>query len=654
MRTLFSDVFPWADGPLPTVSGAKWAKPTGWPLAPQVVGHLLGGAGGDSAAYLASWTGNRTAQWSSVVVTVEDPVAGPSVFNSSTGSFYVLYVNRDLYSLWRELSSVTYEQLTEWPAAIPTVPGDVFRLEVFVDNSKPVLTCFKNGISIGTFMDTDPIRLTAGVPGVNIYGGITCVSKFEAGDFQGEELLFLVGGVPRRPDKGSFRFSERLGTRNSGNIAFTAREPNSGWMRVSPKLHHLAAKDGSSPQHGQSLVVLRGGGAVHTTLFAGRLTQPQRSIPGKGFITYACTIQDFSEAFDRRLIAAEYENRPVGDIVKAIMVASLDEEGLTAEGVEDGPVVTRIVFGYVTVQAAFSELAKRTAFTFWVDYNRVVNFRARESKTAPVEISDANAFGFTVKESSEMYRNYQMIRGGKDITDVRTEEFYGDAKTRTFVVGFPVAKVPAVYEDRGSGFGPAKKIGIKGLDASGSADWYWNGGSAEIVQDDAGVILSATQAIRVVYQGEFPVVGQAAFPDEISTRAAIEGSSGRYEAVEDDASIDRGDIAIEKAVALLNHYGLMADVVTFQTSRGWSASRVSRADHAHAAGTRRVVHDRLGDMFSRKPVPTALYGHGDRWECDWVVAGILPSDCGIASLQRTDRGRTVAALALHRGPRGRT
>ena len=112
--------------------------------------------------------------------------------------------------------------------------------------------------------------------------------------------------------------------------------------------------------------------------------------------------------------------------------------------------------------------------------------------------------------------------------------------------------------------GVTKTVGIKGVDPAGSHDWYWNSGNVQIVQDDSATPLTSTDTLAVLYQGSFPIVIGQADSVEIAARAAVEGGTGVYEEVAEDATIDSMDLAIDKAGGLLRKYGRVPRRVTFE------------------------------------------------------------------------------------------
>lgn len=370
-------------------------------------------------------------------------------------------------------------------------------------------------------------------------------------------------------EKGSFRFTETLGSRNTGSIGIMI----SMLRKSGPGGTELTI------QHGQRLYVYKNS----TLVFGGRLRQPSRRMYGVGqtYKKYTAAIVDHSEVFDRRLITAVYENKTLKEIVDGINDVGLSGEFFNTSGVETGPTIKKIVFSYKTVTQAFNELVKRTGYSYWVSNSKVIHFKARTSVVGN-PLNELNAFNYVATQNVEGYRNVQYLRGGLDLTDPRSETFVGDGVRRTFSVGFPIGKVPTVEVNTGAGY-VVKTIGIKGLDTG--FDWYWSKGSPEITQDAAGAVLTTAHNLRVTFRGQFPISISRENITEIASRSFIESgdsgtSSGRYEAAEEDRSLDDAAASLDKVLALLARHGMIADVITCSTyDDGYHAGQLVTITH---------------------------------------------------------------------------
>ena len=111
----------------------------------------------------------------------------------------------------------------------------------------------------------------------------------------------------------------------------------------------------------------------------------------------------------------------------------------------------------------------------------------------------------------------------------------------------------------------AKTVGIRGVDTG--KDFYWSKFEKEITQDDSGTSLLSTDDLDVTYQGFVPIIVQALNATEISDRLAIEGGTGVYEDIVDDPSIENNELALQKVNGMLRRFGIIPEIVTFETDR---------------------------------------------------------------------------------------
>lgn len=309
---------------------------------------------------------------------------------------------------------------------------------------------------------------------------------------------------------------------------------------------------------GSEVVLVDGYGERH---FGGSVAYFNMNIiPGTAIAQYRVECVDYNELTDRRLVYEVYENMTAGEIIKDVIDNFMDGEGLTYENVSDGPVITRAVFNYNTVNTVLNELSEQTGYQWYIDYDKDVHFFSRETNVAPIELTQTsnNWRNLQVKRSKERVRNIQYVRGGREASSPRTEYFVGDGTRKTFTVALPVATVPTITVD-----GAPQTVGIRGLDTD--KDWYWNKDANQISQDTSGMALSPSNVLAVTYSGFFPILAVAEDEEGINYRADVEGNSGRYESIEIDGKIDSSNVAIEKAYGLLRRFGNIPEVVTFET-----------------------------------------------------------------------------------------
>lgn len=310
------------------------------------------------------------------------------------------------------------------------------------------------------------------------------------------------------------------------------------------------------PAIGEEVIVV----ADSVRLFAGTInTITERVEPGTTLLVCACECVDYNQLCDRHLVARIYEDQTLKEIVEDIVAQDLAGEGITTVNVQTGLTITKAVFNYRTVTEAFNELADLAGYSWSIDYYKDLHFFGRETNYAPVAITGANARNFSVRSTRDQYRNRQYVRAGYALTSARTESFVGDGTRKSFNLAFPCGKVPsAVTVDA-----VAKTIGIRVVEKG--KDFYWSKGDTEISQDDGAEALGAAEILAVTYQGQYPLLVDNRNSPEIAARAAVEGGSGLYEAVQDEPDYDDDSLAIDKGNALLRKYGRISKTITFET-----------------------------------------------------------------------------------------
>lgn len=287
-------------------------------------------------------------------------------------------------------------------------------------------------------------------------------------------------------------------------------------------------------------------------------------------ITLRCV--DRTEVADRITVREIYEHQTAGAIVRHIVTKYLAEDGITADGVREGPLIQKVVFaGDKYAADCFDALCKLVGYHWTIDQYDVMQFFPKFASLAPFEISHDNAVfrQMRITRSLADFRNTQYTIGGMGITPPVTEYAKGDDTTRTFPTAYPIASLISVKVN-----GALGTQGIRNVDDAGSKDWYWNKNQQGINQDPSRPILrgaTATQPadqVEITYQGYYgPVANKLVDSASITARKAIEGGSGRYEVVDHDANLDGLEVTIAKARGDMRRFGPIDDKAQFETDR---------------------------------------------------------------------------------------
>ncbi len=340
-------------------------------------------------------------------------------------------------------------------------------------------------------------------------------------------------------------------------------------------------------------------------IFAGTIDDLGETVANKAGDLYTeVNSVDFNQLCDRFFVANSYENMTLKAIVQDIVMIQtrLGAEGITLDEVEEGPIITKATFGYRTVTECFNDLADASGLVWNVDYHKRLRFFSQENNPAPFRVDDTNPIyfrDFRYRQARTKYRNRQILRAGIDLTDVRIESFRGDStnvtpekRRRAFNVSYPVGKTPIVRKN-----GALQRVGVRGKDKDGDltipnfAQWFYQVEENEFAQNSRedetlNPTLGPDDILLVEYQGQFPIVMDIQDDQEMQARASIEGGTGEYGWVDEDAKVDGRDLAAEKAGRLLDIYGHVPDEISYRTSKwGLFAGQlqpVTRAQHSLA------------------------------------------------------------------------
>ena len=308
-----------------------------------------------------------------------------------------------------------------------------------------------------------------------------------------------------------------------------------------------------------------------TRIFEGIIKDIEVFEPGPGYLEYNIKVEDYSALADKRVIAKVYEDKTAGYIARDLIAEKLIEEGVTEGVIDDGPTIRKAVFNYIKVSDALNYLRTITGFVWEVDMDRKLNLFNRASRRAPYTLTPAVPHkGFRLTSTMSKYRNTQYIRGGKARTATQENERPSprpDGESRSFILRYPVAQRPIIEINLG-GAGwvaiPETDIGVNGIDRD--KKWYFTFDSQILTQDESQTALTQSDAIRVTYTGLRNLFVRIDNPNEIAHRQSAEaGTSGVYEELGIEKSINDIAQAMQYAEGLLETYGQVKDIITFST-----------------------------------------------------------------------------------------
>lgn len=345
-------------------------------------------------------------------------------------------------------------------------------------------------------------------------------------------------------------------------------------------------------------------------VFSGYITNPKEQRMGfqKALIhTITCTDQHFLA--DKRIIQKVYSNMTVGAIVQDIVTTYLASEGVTLGTAGSGPsstttqifdglipkttlypsttlypngnvgVVSNTTFSYCTVAAALDSLVTEASSAgvqyYWaIDQNKRLFFQPYTASPNNLIVDgtwiDQKSNGATVQRQNVKYRNKQWLTGGVGQTPQKTETRTSDGKTTAWTMGYPLFSAPTVTVN-----GTGQTVGVKGATIPKGATppaWTWAQGDPVITQEtgNGAAVIVASQTLSFTYVGQFPSIVVAENDAQIKNQAAIDGTSGIIEAVDEDKTLTDVQTAVTEASRFLGQYAVPGTILTFTTLiSGW-------------------------------------------------------------------------------------
>jgi hypothetical protein len=293
----------------------------------------------------------------------------------------------------------------------------------------------------------------------------------------------------------------------------------------------------------------------------------QRHMTTDHNFVFDVSCSDWAAICDHRIVSQQYGAGEFGyAIMRDIAENFLDGENITTNGTFGITQTTeRLEFVGSTVTEAFDRICDLTGMTWWIDpYKDLHTTSIALATAAPFNLSAAgtNWRNLSVRVTARDYRNVQYIKSNRNIlVNTRSETFTSDGLNSWFLVTrFGLTEPPVVLVN-----GVAQTIFELGVDPYNQAGWYWLRDGYG-VQQGMQTAPAAGSTIEVQY-GSFAsnYTRTEDDEDEIAARAAIEGGSGKWEAVTDINEVANEAEALMHAEALKRRSGSMLKEIEYET-----------------------------------------------------------------------------------------
>ncbi len=176
-----------------------------------------------------------------------------------------------------------------------------------------------------------------------------------------------------------------------------------------------------------------------TQIFGGQIVEIEENVVADDIEVFTCLAKDYSYDMDRTLIAANYEDTTVADIIEDFKDNFLPA-GYTTTNVNCDIVARYIAFNYEYPSKCLQQLAELVNYDWYVDGDKNIYFFEKSTYPAPFGLTDISGNYYyntlKVKNSLANLRNSVIVRGGQYLGELTSEKQIADGTETTFKQGY--------------------------------------------------------------------------------------------------------------------------------------------------------------------------------------------------------------------------
>ena len=309
-------------------------------------------------------------------------------------------------------------------------------------------------------------------------------------------------------------------------------------------------KDGTSftPTAGREIEIYDG----TTKVFAGNIVKVTAGSPNYKIVDFKVECNDFGRQLDRFLIVDSFKNQTIGAIINFIVTdKGLDTAGFTTNNVNATKVVESINFNYEPFSSVLTQLADLINYDWFVDFDKDIHFFAKDATNSPFDLTDTNGNflfeSFVLRKDNKQVKNVIFVRGGEYLGTNFTSEFESDGIRNVW-------NLPYRYDElKVNVTGEIYDGGVNEKDDINAFDYLWSK-DEKFFQFRTSRIPSDTSSIKVSGRPQLPVRVKLRDSDSIADMVSSEGSTGEYEFLIIDDTIDSRQGARDRARAELDSF----------------------------------------------------------------------------------------------------
>ncbi len=312
------------------------------------------------------------------------------------------------------------------------------------------------------------------------------------------------------------------------------------------------------PNVGQEVIVYDGA----TKIFGGVITSIESNPMSANIVNHSIQCQDYSRLLDRKLVPDSFSNQTVNEIITSLKNSYFPAD-ITINNVNCPVTIKTARFNYKPIVTVLEELAKKTNYDWYVDYDKDLHFFEKNSETAPFEIEDDNGSyvldSLKIRTDNTQLRNVIIVRGGEYDGSTFTSEI--EANGTDFIFNLPYR-----YTDfQATLTGNVLNTGIDYLNDPNNHDALYNF-NEKILRFKEADKPSTGAVLRISGKPKLPVIVKYTSPSSIASTLSVEGGSdGIYEYLIVDKSISSKEEARQRARVEVEGYGESLIEASFTT-----------------------------------------------------------------------------------------
>lgn len=235
-----------------------------------------------------------------------------------------------------------------------------------------------------------------------------------------------------------------------------------------------------------------------------------------------------------RLVSEAYESKYTHEIIQSLFDNYISQEGITLGSISTTEnLYDTYTASYLKLSDVLDELADDIGASYFISPDKKFYFLVKND----IELIDAPAHikGVKLEESGSDVRTVQIVAGASEETTPQSEGLYWAADQQTMTLGYQPSSVSSMAIN-----GNPVGVGLLGVDEEDvTKTFLWKYGSQIITLNSNATTKPTTgDNVVIIYNGYYDIIVQNQNDSLVAELSALNGTSGKIEAIETDETIE--------------------------------------------------------------------------------------------------------------------